>query len=581
MSSNHFVQFYEESHGLVEEAGQFLLGAGRAGDALLVVATADHRIRFEDYLESAGVAVAEGRKSGQFRFLDARETLSEILLDEAPDERRFRDVIGREIRRARLTATSGRVAVFGEMVALLWSERRGDAAIRLERLWNDLGKVEDFSLFCAYPMNGFEGERFEQTFETICTEHSDVLPSEEYKSATNDFDRHRIVARLRQKAASLEQEVRHRQAMQTVLLRREQELADFLDNAAVGLHQVGPEGIILWANRAELELLGYRRDEYVGHHISEFHADRSVIEVILSRLLRGETVVDEPARLRCKDGSIRHVRIDSNSLWEDGRFVHSRCFTRDCTDRVRLEEERRKRMDELAEADRRKNEFLGMLGHELRNPLSAIVLAVSRARSSNGEAAGRALEIIARQSKRLTRLVNDLLDVSRITRGAIELRMETVALSDALEGAVEQARPLIEERSHRLTRDLPQEPILLRADPARLEQIFGNLLVNAARYTNPGGEIRLVGSRDGDHAVISVYDNGIGLTEDARSRVFELFVRLRGSTQRDSSGLGVGLALVRQLVTLHGGTVEAFSEGPGCGSEFRVSLPLASPESGS
>ncbi|HEX7252504.1 MAG TPA: ATP-binding protein [Thermoanaerobaculia bacterium] len=236
------------------------------------------------------------------------------------------------------------------------------------------------------------------------------------------------------------------------------------------------------------------------------------------------------------------------------------------------------KIGELADADRRKDEFLAMLGHELRNPLSPIVtsLHLLDLRRDDPKVVARSIEVIERQTQRLIRLVDDLLDVSRITRGTIELREETVALTALVERAIEQVRPLLEERGHRLVLDLPEEPLSFRADPTRLEQAIGNLLSNAAKYTDIGGRIEVSARRDRTDLVIAVRDNGIGLTPGSRERIFELFVQSRNSSARMAGGLGVGLTVVRRLVQLHGGTVEAFSDGPGKGSEFVMRLPLRS-----
>jgi PAS domain S-box-containing protein len=381
---------------------------------------------------------------------------------------------------------------------------------------------------------------------------------------------------LQQKAAALEAEVAKRKQTEQTLRRRERELADFLENAVEGLHQVGADGTILWANRSELDMLGYAPDEYIGHHIAEFYADREVIDHILDRLQRGETLYDQPARLLCRDGSIRHVLIHSNALFEDGEFIHTRCFTRDVTERVRLEMELRKRIEQLADVDRRKDEFLAMLGHELRNPLSVIVNAVQLMRLGGDDPARLAhwREVVARQSGTMSRLVDDLLEVSRITRGKIELRTTTVRLDDIVDQAVELVRPRIDEREHHLTVDLPAEPVSLVGDAARLVQVLTNLLHNAAKYTEPGGTLALKARREGTDLLIRICDNGVGMTPELCEQVFEPFVQAPGSLEKAQGGLGIGLTLVRNLVDLHGGSVQALSDGPGCGCELVVRLPL-------
>ena len=243
----------------------------------------------------------------------------------------------------------------------------------------------------------------------------------------------------------------------------------------------------------------------------------------------------------------------------------------------RLEEELRRRAEQLAEEDRRKDEFLAVLGHELRNPLSVILggAELMRLRADEPGQVVRWCETVARQSALMRRLIDDLLDVSRITRGKIELRRETVLLGAVVEQAVELVRPLVSERDHRLSVDLPAEPFHLFGDSARLVQIVSNLLQNAAKYTDPGGNIALSARADGAALRICVRDDGMGLAAEDRERLFDPFVQASASLDRAPGGLGVGLALVRGLVELHGGSVEALSDGPGHGSEFVVRLPLA------
>ena len=486
------------------------------------------------------------------------------------------------------------------------------------------------------------------------------------------------------------------------------ELTDFVENAVEGLHRVGPDGTILWANRAELQMLGYAWDEYVGRHIAEFHEDPATIDYILATLLSGGALYDQPARLRCKDGSIKRVLIHSNGHFDDGNLRYTRCFTRDATERherdvalaqrdamllnapvaaalvmgpelrfhlvnnrycelfdcaglvgrtvaeafphlhgsgvaeeiarvfesgapyqveelalhltdaqgqaceryfrfsleplmgadarpegvivvavdvtehvrsrqavERAHREREQLLVDLSAASQAKDEFLAMLGHELRNPLSPIVTALQLMRMRGDGSHGREGEIIQRQVDHLVRLVDDLLDVSRVTRGKIELKIERVELARVIDKAVEMASLLIEQRRHRLEVEI--EPGLAwEGDPVRLAQVVSNLLTNAARYTEPGGRIWLSARRDGDAIAICVRDTGIGLAPEMRDQVFELFFQGKRSIDRAEGGLGIGLALVRNIVELHGGSVEARSAGRGQGSEFVVRLPLRS-----
>jgi two-component system CheB/CheR fusion protein len=238
-----------------------------------------------------------------------------------------------------------------------------------------------------------------------------------------------------------------------------------------------------------------------------------------------------------------------------------------------------RRIDELAGAERRKDQFLAMLAHELRNPLAPIRNAVELMRQvETGDPSFQpAREMVERQVKHLARLVDDLLDVSRINQGSIRLRKEVVDLGTIVQRAVEATRALIDSRGHELKVDLPTDRVRLEADPTRLEQVIANLLNNAAKYTMPGGQIRVQAAQDGNEAVVRVRDNGIGVPPDVLDRVFEPFVQSEGSLARSEGGLGIGLTLVRSLVEMHGGSVEAHSPGLGQGSEFVVRLPARVP----
>ena len=231
--------------------------------------------------------------------------------------------------------------------------------------------------------------------------------------------------------------------------------------------------------------------------------------------------------------------------------------------------------EELREADRRKDEFLAVLAHELRNPLAPIRTGLELMRLAGDDRA--AIEEVRttmdRQSQQMVRLIDDLLDVSRITRGTVELRKCRVELSAVIENAVETARPIIEEMGHKLDVTVPKQPIVLEADGTRLSQVIANLLNNAAKYMDRGGSIELVADRQQSTAVVTVKDSGIGIPAEMIDRIFDMFTQVDGSLERSHGGLGIGLTLVKRLVEMHGGSVEVRSAGPDQGSEFTVRLP--------
>jgi len=272
----------------------------------------------------------------------------------------------------------------------------------------------------------------------------------------------------------------------------------------------------------------------------------------------------------------RWFRLSADPVLDDaGRRTGGVRVLADLTDRRRLEEELRARAEELSVADKRKDEFLAMLAHELRNPLAAITTGVQvldRILPAEGRA-GRMRELVRRQSRHLSRLVDDLLDVSRITRGKIELRMERVDLCAVVRQAVQVVKPLIDERRHGLEVSLPEAPLWIEADATRVEQVVANLLDNAAKYTEPDGQIRVSAARQGDWAEVKVRDTGLGIPADMLDRVFEPFAQGEQSLARSRGGLGIGLTLVRRLVGMHGGEATVTSPGVGQGSEFSVRLP--------
>ena len=510
-------------------------------------------------------------------------------------------------------------------------------------------------------------------------------------------------------ASKIARDISERKRAEEALRNREEDLTDFIENSAVGLHWVGPDGTILWANKAELELLGYTREEYIGHHIAEFHADSEVIEDILGRLTRDETLHSYEARLRCKDGSIRHVLISSNVRRQNGEFYHTRCFTRDITERRLAEEALRQseerfakafqaspfaltitslktsrllevnetfcrmsgytreeavgrttpelglwvrdsdREEEVAivsergqvrdreyrfrlkdgterlgllsaerieiggepcaltviqditeqkraeaerdqtlerekalrakaeEASRLKDEFLATVSHELRTPLTSILgwAHMLRTGQFSGGDSTKALETIERNARAQSQLIDDLLDVSRIVTGKLRLDVRVVDPNSFIEAAIEAVRPAAEAKAIRVQKIMDTGVVSVSGDPVRLQQVVWNLLSNAIKFTPKGGRVQIRLERVNSHIEIAVSDTGAGITPEFLPHVFDRFRQADGTTTRQQGGMGLGLAIVRHLVELHGGTVRAESPGEGQGSTFTVMLPVA------
>ena len=283
----------------------------------------------------------------------------------------------------------------------------------------------------------------------------------------------------------------------------------------------------------------------------------------------------------------RQVHFEAPSRVARGRWfeVHAypspeglSVYMRDITERKRAEEERERLLTELSQTNRRKDEFLAMLSHELRNPLAPIAnaLEVLRRSGDNEPRLRSTTDVISRQVDDLARLIEDLLDASRITSGKVRIEMETVELSGVVSRAIETTRPLIEARKHRMTVSIPAEPVWLNADSTRIAQVLSNLLNNAAKYTQEGGDIELKAELEGNELVVRVRDTGVGIPEEILPHVFDMFTQADRSLDRSQGGLGIGLTLARSIVHMHGGAVQAFSAGRNRGSEFVVRLPVVS-----
>jgi PAS domain S-box-containing protein len=326
-------------------------------------------------------------------------------------------------------------------------------------------------------------------------------------------------------------------------------------------------------NGALARVYGTTVDDLVGKTDADFNPDAGQVaafrrddrQVMTTR--REVLLPEEPVRTATgEERWFSTVKVPLVN--DDGTCDQVLGVATDITERKRAEEA-------LRSADRQKDQFLAMLAHELRNPLAAIASAaqVIRTRLAQGERAERPLEVLERQIRNSARLLDDLLDVSRITRGALHLSKAEVRLDEIVTSAVEAQRPLVETAGHQLTVSLPEEPVLVDADPTRLEQVISNLLNNAAKYTPERGRIAVrVERRDGD-ALIRVTDDGVGIAPDLLPRIFDTFVQAEQPLARTKGGLGLGLALVRRLVEMHAGSVEARSDGVGKGTEFVVRLP--------
>jgi signal transduction histidine kinase/ActR/RegA family two-component response regulator len=459
--TEHFVQFYEADGFLLNSLSGFIGAAINSGDAAVVVATKAHRDGLDELLRVNGLDVTNAVACGRYVSLDAAETLSKFMVDGSPETGRFNEVLGGVL--ASVTDGRARVRAFGEMVALLWAEGNYNGAIRLEELWNNLQKAYSFSLFCAYPMHGFSGEKFEQPHDGVCTVHSRVLPAESYAGLANHDDRLRAIARLQQKARSLQAEIRERQ-------------------------------------QAEEKL----RLALVGEQMARAEAET---------------------------------------------------------------------------ANRMKDQFLATVSHELRTPLNAIIGWSHLLKSGNLDkaTATRALETIDRNAKSQAQLIEDILNVSRMFTGKFRLNNEPVDIASVINAAIDSVQLAIDSKDLRLAVTLDPSARHTVGDSNRLQQVVWNLLSNAIKFTPSGGRLEVIVSRAGRNLQIRISDSGQGISPEFLPFIFERFRQADGTTTRQHGGLGLGLAIVRHLIELHGGTIEAESAGEGQGATFTIKLPLAPP----
>ncbi len=369
-----------------------------------------------------------------------------------------------------------------------------------------------------------------------------------------------------------------------------QQLAERFDLLAADAKEyaiflLGQEGRLICWNPGAERLFGYQSSEIIGQHFSRLFSPEDIRNGQPEHELKTALAEGRADSVRWqvrKDGTRFWCRATVTPLRDERKQVQS--FARvmhDLTD-SQAQDAQKKRADDLAEANRSKEEFMALLSHELRNPLSPILNALSilkqmRTADPIIEQAGN---IINRQVVQMVRLVDDLLDISRITKGKLRLTKEKVELRVVANRAAETARPLMDARKHDFSVSLPTGPIWVEADPARLEQIVVNLLNNAAKYTDPGGLVRMSVQQEGAEAVIRVRDNGVGIAPEMLPRIFDLFTQVDGSLSRSHGGLGIGLALVRTLVEMQEGRVQAQSAGLGKGSEFTVKLPVVPDTSG-
>jgi signal transduction histidine kinase len=351
-------------------------------------------------------------------------------------------------------------------------------------------------------------------------------------------------------------------AQRRALLASESRFQGVIERNADGILVIAPDGTIRYANSAAIRLLRRPLDSLVKSHFGR-------------PIVPGETTeIDLP--FADSETGVAEMRVVATE-WEGEPALLATLH--DITERNILEARLRQKVQELALADRRKDEFLAMLAHELRNPLAPIrnALHILKGREADCQVVAHTRSIIEQGIQSMIRIIDDLLDVTRVRTGKLHLRPEPVSLASVVEKSLESTRALIEAKEHQITVRLPSTPLTIVVDPVRIEQILVNLLTNAAKYTEPGGVIELLGEVQGNDLTIVVGDNGIGISVEMLDRVFDLFAQADQAVDRALGGLGIGLSLSRRLARMHAGELTAQSDGLGRGSRFTLRIPLSTP----
>jgi len=570
----HGVQFYGDDAYLLDGLTRFIGGALGAGDASIIIATKAHRDGLSKRLLGCGIDVAVAAQQSRFIALDASETLAKFMVDGWPDTDKFHRVVGSVVAQARLSGRTNqsKLAAFGEMVALLWAEGKAEAAIRLEQLWNELARVHSFHLHCAYPISYFQDARHAELIEKVCAEHSHVIPDESYTSLEGEDERLRTIALLQQKAQALANEIAERKRAQYELQLREAELTDFLENGVVGMHWVAADGTILWANKTELAMLGYKREEYVGHHIAEFHADQQVIAEILRQLGCHEELHGSESTLRCKDGSARYVRIHSNVFSQNGKFIHTRCFTIDVTEQKKLEQSLII-SEKLASVGR----LAASIAHEINNPLEAVtnLLFLAKRDIADHTKAERHIQLAIQELERVSHISRQTLGFCRDNSSSSE-----VDVCKMLDEILFMYNRKLEVRKIQVEKRYDQAGTITGLDN-QIRQVFSNLIANAIDAMPSGGRlvVKAVRSKEWNNAGlpgvrVTVADTGAGIPAKNRKNLFNAFY-----TTKKDVGTGLGLWLVHGIISKHKGMIHVRSKvAPATsGTAFLVFLPLNVP----
>jgi PAS domain S-box-containing protein len=569
---SHSVQFYGEDSWLIDGLSQTIAATLQAGNTAIVLATAPHRLDLDTRLRQAGLDLESPDIQSRYRTMDASAVLESITTAGSIDRDRFFATVGDLLRQTAPTNGS-HTFVFGELVVLLWERGQGDSAIHLEHLWNELSEIHPFALHCAYPMHLFDRPEDSDRLRTICDAHTSVTPTESHTSLQDEGARLRDVTILQHRSQALNTETAQRERAEASLHVREAELADILERALDGIQQVGPDHKIRWANQAMLQL-GYTAAEYVGRSLRSIFRYPVEFDEIAGKIMHRQEVTDYPADLLAHDGTIRQVLLHANALWDNDELIYWRCFIRDVTRTVQMEQQLFERNRELAKAVLVRDEFLSVAAHELKTPattLRAYAQLLQRDLVRKGKVSAdrlkSALGAIESQSRKLDQLVVRLLDASQIADGQLRIEPELTDVAALVRGVVDAQR--ISTR-HKISIQGP-DYLEITIDPIRFEQVVTNLVNNAVKFSPDGGTVRIeYGKGDDGSLHFAVTDEGVGIVPEERGSVFRRFYQ--GKDPHRLAGMGLGLHIAREIVALHGGEIR-IEQPPHRGTQFIVTLP--------
>lgn len=557
----HFVQFCETDEFLITSVGKFISTGLMQGDTCIVLATQAHRDGFNEYLKAEGLSVSKARTRGKYISLDAASTLSQIMVDGSIDQVNFYRVIGEMIQQA---VKSGRaVRVFGELVALLWAEGNRTEAIRLEDLWNELSQHYTFSLYCAYPMEGFDGEAYGLEFAEICQQHARVIPGESYITLTDPEERLRAITLLQQKSNSLDIEVAERKRVEAALLESEARFRFLAEAMPQKIFTAQPNGDVDYFNPQWSQFTGLVFEEIQGWGWTQFIHPDDVEEN--TQLWQRAIDTGKPFyfehRFRSADGVYR---------WHMSRAIPVRNARGAITMWIGSSTD----IDEQKRQEERKDAFISMASHELKTPVTSLKgfahILQNRLKKRGDEESLRFLSSINKQLNRLTRLINDLLDITRVQQGRLEYDEELLDLDALVRETIENLQA--GTSTHRLLFEGGQTARVY-GDKDRIGQVFTNLITNAIKYSPGADQVTIRLFNDGDSAIVSVQDFGIGIAAKHQARIFERFYQVTDPEEKTYPGLGIGLYISSEIVKRHRGRIQVESK-KGAGSTFSFSLPL-------